>query len=134
MRTARSLPLGGAAIAHETRLPHLLLTLPLQERVRFFAVTDFVICDSPPPGGEKSHLKVLNQPRTNDMKLSLENRVVLITGPAKGMGAAITRAFAAEGCKLALVGRDTAAIAPVASEVTAGGREAIVIPCDLADA
>jgi NAD(P)-dependent dehydrogenase (short-subunit alcohol dehydrogenase family) len=69
------------------------------------------------------------------MKLSLENRVVLITGPAKGMGAAITRAFAAEGCKLALLGRDTAAIAPVADAVTkAGGFEPIVIPCDLTDA
>jgi NAD(P)-dependent dehydrogenase (short-subunit alcohol dehydrogenase family) len=68
------------------------------------------------------------------MKLSLENRVVLITGPAKGMGAAITRAFAAEGCKLALLGRDTAAIAPVADEVKATGHEAVVIPCDLTDA
>jgi len=27
------------------------------------------------------------------MKLSLQDRVVLITGPAKGMGAAITHAF-----------------------------------------
>jgi NAD(P)-dependent dehydrogenase (short-subunit alcohol dehydrogenase family) len=65
------------------------------------------------------------------MKLSLENRVVLITGPAKGMGAAITHAFAAEGCRLALLGRDTAAIAPVAEGVKAGGHQAIVIPCDL---
>jgi len=42
------------------------------------------------------------------MKLSLEDRVVMITGPAKGMGAAVTHAFAREGCKLALIGRDTA--------------------------
>ena len=45
------------------------------------------------------------------MKLALEDRVVLITGPAKGMGASITHAFAGERCKLALMGRDTAAIA-----------------------
>ena len=68
------------------------------------------------------------------MKLSLHNKVVMITGPAKGMGAAITHAFAAQGCKLALLGRDTAAIAPVADEVKAAGREAIVIACDLTDA
>jgi len=65
------------------------------------------------------------------MKLSLENRVVMITGPAKGMGASITHAFAAEGCKLALLGRDTTAIQPVANDVKAAGGQAIVIPCDL---
>jgi 3-oxoacyl-[acyl-carrier protein] reductase len=67
------------------------------------------------------------------MKLSLGDRVALITGPAKGMGASITHAFAAEGCKLALMGRDTAAIEPVAAEVKANGGMAIVIPCDLTD-
>src|ERR1700678_3717585 len=68
------------------------------------------------------------------MKLSLGDRVALITGPAKGMGASITHAFAAEGCKLALVGRDTAAIEAGAAQVTAAGGIAIVIPCDLNDA
>ncbi len=37
------------------------------------------------------------------MDLQLKGRVAMITGPAKGMGAAITEAFAAEGAKLALV-------------------------------
>ena len=58
----------------------------------------------------------------------------MITGPAKGMGAAITKAFAAEGSKLALVGRDVAAIEPVAKEARDLGAEAIVVPCDLTDA
>jgi 3-oxoacyl-[acyl-carrier protein] reductase len=57
----------------------------------------------------------------------------MITGPAKGMGAAITKAFAAEGSKLALVGRDVAAVEPVAKEARDLGAEAIVLPCDLTD-
>lgn len=67
------------------------------------------------------------------MDLRLEGRVAVITGPAKGMGAAITRAFAAEGCKLALIGRDTDAIAPVADDARRRGAEAIVFRCDVTD-
>jgi NAD(P)-dependent dehydrogenase (short-subunit alcohol dehydrogenase family) len=67
------------------------------------------------------------------MDLQLKGRVAIITGPAKGMGTAVTNAFANEGCKLALVGRDTAAIEPLAEKIKARGGEAIVIPCDVTD-
>ena len=65
------------------------------------------------------------------MELNLKGRVAVITGPAKGMGAAVTLAFAREGCRLALIGRDIAAIEPVAAEARALGTEAIVIACDI---
>ena len=68
------------------------------------------------------------------MDLNIKGRVAVVTGPAKGMGAAITLAFATEGAKLALVGRDIAAIEPVAKGAKEVGAEAIVIPCDLTDA
>jgi len=68
------------------------------------------------------------------MDLGLAGQVAMITGPAKGMGAAVTRAFAREGCRLALVGRDVDAIAPVAKEATVGRTEAIVVSCDVTDA
>jgi NAD(P)-dependent dehydrogenase (short-subunit alcohol dehydrogenase family) len=67
------------------------------------------------------------------MELQLSGRVAMITGPAKGMGAAITEAFAMEGARLALLGRDCAAIEPVATGVKAAGGEALVVPCDLTD-
>ncbi len=67
------------------------------------------------------------------MDLKLNGRVVMITGPAKGMGAAITEAFAAEGARLALLGRDVAAVEQVAALAKAAGAEAIVVPCDLTD-
>ena len=65
------------------------------------------------------------------MDLGLTGRVAVITGPAKGMGAAVSKAFANEGCKLALIGRDIAAIEPVAKDVRAAGGEAIVVQCDI---
>jgi NAD(P)-dependent dehydrogenase (short-subunit alcohol dehydrogenase family) len=68
------------------------------------------------------------------MDLHLKGRVALITGPAKGMGAAISKAFAGEGCKLVLTGRDIGAIEPVAAEARALGAPVIVVPCDLTDA
>jgi 3-oxoacyl-[acyl-carrier protein] reductase len=65
------------------------------------------------------------------MELNLKGRVAVITGPAKGMGAAVTLGFAREGCRLALIGRDVAAIEPVVVEARALGAEAIVIACDI---
>ena len=67
------------------------------------------------------------------MKLGLEGKTAIVTGPAKGMGAAITLALAREGVDLALAGRDMEAIAPVASEVKRLGRKAIQVRCDITD-
>jgi 3-oxoacyl-[acyl-carrier protein] reductase len=67
------------------------------------------------------------------MELNLQGRPVLITGPAKGIGVAITLAFAREGCRLALAGRDTDAIAPVAEQARRLGAEALVLSCDVTD-
>jgi 3-oxoacyl-[acyl-carrier protein] reductase len=67
------------------------------------------------------------------MSGELASRVGLVTGPAKGMGAAITLALAREGADLVLAGRDTGAIEPVAAEVAALGRRARVVRCDVTD-
>jgi 3-oxoacyl-[acyl-carrier protein] reductase len=67
------------------------------------------------------------------MKLGLEGKTAIVTGPAKGMGAAITLALAREGVDLALAGRDMDAITPVTSEVKKLGRKAIQVQCDITD-
>jgi NAD(P)-dependent dehydrogenase (short-subunit alcohol dehydrogenase family) len=67
------------------------------------------------------------------MDLKLKGRIALVTGPAKGMGATVTKAFAEEGCDLVLIGRDVAAIEPVAQEVRALGVKAVVVACDITD-
>jgi len=63
--------------------------------------------------------------------LGLQGRVAVLTGPAKGMGAAITRAFADEGADLALVGRDLDAIAEVADAVAGRGVRVEGFACDV---
>ncbi len=65
------------------------------------------------------------------MNLDLKGKVVVITGPAKGMGRAVSLAFAQEGAHLVLAGRDTAAIDEVALELNALGCEALVVKCDM---
>jgi 3-oxoacyl-[acyl-carrier protein] reductase len=65
------------------------------------------------------------------MDLDLTGKVAVLTGPAKGMGPAVTAAYAAEGCKLVLAGRDEAALAITAAEVAALGVEVLVVPCDV---
>ena len=67
------------------------------------------------------------------MDLNLRGKVALITGPAKGMGAAITRRSLREGCTLVLAGRDIAAIEPVARTIRRLAGGAIVVSCDLTD-
>ena len=68
------------------------------------------------------------------MDLRLKGRVAVITGPAKGMGAAITKAFAAEGAARADRPRHRGDRAGGRRRSTAAGGEAIVVPCDLTDA
>ena len=65
------------------------------------------------------------------MELGLKDKVVVITGPAKGMGRAVSLGFAMAGARLVLTGRDLAAIEPVSAEIKALGVKAIVVACDI---
>ncbi|MBC7156335.1 MAG: SDR family NAD(P)-dependent oxidoreductase, partial [Rhodobacteraceae bacterium] len=65
--------------------------------------------------------------------MDLTGKRAVITGPAKGMGAAITLTLARAGADLVLAGRDTAAIVPVAEEARAMGRQVAVVACDITD-
>ncbi len=63
--------------------------------------------------------------------MRLEGKKAIVTGAAKGMGAAITTTLAREGADVLLTARDTAALEEVAAEVRALGREAHVVACDV---
>jgi len=64
------------------------------------------------------------------MNLDLEGRVVIVTGGAKGIGAAITRALVAEGARPVVIDRDANAVAAIRGEVGQG----IAMVTDLRDA
>jgi 3-oxoacyl-[acyl-carrier protein] reductase len=63
--------------------------------------------------------------------MEFAGKVAIVTGPAKGMGAAITRTLGRDGADLVLAGRDVAAIEPIAAEMRGLGRQVEVVACDL---
>jgi NAD(P)-dependent dehydrogenase (short-subunit alcohol dehydrogenase family) len=65
--------------------------------------------------------------------MKLANKRAIVTGAAKGMGAAITTTLAREGADVLLAARDAAALEEVAADVRKLGRKAHVVICDVID-
>lgn len=62
-----------------------------------------------------------------------KKRIAIVTGGAKGIGAAITRRLVADGCRVAIVGRDESALTAMCDQINSEGGEAISVTADLAD-
>jgi NAD(P)-dependent dehydrogenase (short-subunit alcohol dehydrogenase family) len=63
----------------------------------------------------------------------LRNQVALVTGATRGIGLAIARALAAEGCNLVLTGRDQQALRRISRELTSAKIKVLAQPCDVRD-
>jgi NAD(P)-dependent dehydrogenase (short-subunit alcohol dehydrogenase family) len=108
----------------------------------------------PPPGGEREGTSAISPspPRGQAAKQTdegsaakrregegelttrsarLKDRLALITGASRGLGAAVAKRFAAEGAQLVLLARDTAALEKLDDELRASGRSATLVPLDL---
>ena len=61
------------------------------------------------------------------------NRIALITGASRGIGAAAAREFARNGYAVVLAARDEAALRSVATDIQAQGGQALAVATDVAD-
>jgi len=71
-------------------------------------------------------------PALGDSRL-LENKVAIITGASRGIGAAAARAFAQAGANVVLAARTSRDLDDVARQITAAGGDALAIPTDVGD-
>jgi NAD(P)-dependent dehydrogenase (short-subunit alcohol dehydrogenase family) len=63
----------------------------------------------------------------------LHDRVALITGASRGIGAEVAKRFAAEGAHVILVARTVGGLEEVDDEIKALGGSATLVPCDLTE-
>jgi NAD(P)-dependent dehydrogenase (short-subunit alcohol dehydrogenase family) len=63
----------------------------------------------------------------------LRDKIVLVTGGSGGIGAALARAFAAQGSRVVIAARDAARLATVAERITQDGGQVRAIAGDVAD-
>jgi 7-alpha-hydroxysteroid dehydrogenase len=63
----------------------------------------------------------------------LTDRVAIVTGAGRGIGAAVARTFAAAGADVVIASRTADQLEEVAADVRAAGRRAVVVPCDVSE-
>jgi NAD(P)-dependent dehydrogenase (short-subunit alcohol dehydrogenase family) len=63
----------------------------------------------------------------------LRSRTALVTGASRGIGLAIARALASEGCNLIVTARDQSALQRISRELASRKVQALAHPCDVRD-
>jgi NAD(P)-dependent dehydrogenase (short-subunit alcohol dehydrogenase family) len=63
----------------------------------------------------------------------LRGQVALVTGGSRGLGLAISRELAAQGCRLAICARDETELELAKADLVLRGAPVLAVPCDIAD-
>jgi 7-alpha-hydroxysteroid dehydrogenase len=66
-------------------------------------------------------------------RFMLTDRVAIVTGAGRGIGAAVARTFADAGADVVIASRTKDQLEEVAADVRAMGRRAVVVPCDVSE-
>ncbi|HEV7403156.1 MAG TPA: SDR family NAD(P)-dependent oxidoreductase, partial [Chthoniobacteraceae bacterium] len=67
------------------------------------------------------------------MNLGLQDKVMLVSGGAKGIGEAVTRSLAAEGAVACILGRNRDEADRLVTELRGGGQRADAFSCEMTD-
>ena len=67
------------------------------------------------------------------MKKILDNKIALVTGASRGIGAAVAKRFANEGAHLILVSRNQVALEKIDDEIRSFGTKPTLVPIDITD-
>lgn len=67
------------------------------------------------------------------MDLALQDKVILVTGGAKGIGLGVCQVLAAEGACPVIIGRNSADNTTAVAEIRAKGQKAISVDCELSE-
>ena len=67
------------------------------------------------------------------MPMQLKDRVAIVTGAGQGIGAAVAKAYAREGAKVAIIDMNAQAAEQLAAEILRENGQAIGVGCDVAD-
>jgi len=62
---------------------------------------------------------------------SLQGKIVVVTGASRGLGLELARAFAVEGCRVAMAARDHRALHDAAEKIAALGGQTLPFVCDV---